>query len=160
MNHVGLMLKRGADMNQVLIQKCFEIFLPETDVDVLGVVIEPGRINYQVFDEYIKIWDQWKIQAVWRFTDSDETIRERPYQGIFPWEETLALTRAKDGKVDFYYQKRPLCIKITTQILHQNSTRLMLLAEAAVEILYGERDIVNMALRRLGAHDVPWNKEV
>jgi hypothetical protein len=153
------MIKRGVKMNIRRAERQVCLTLPEPRVEILGVHAAPGRIEYDISDGRVKLWDRWKVQIVYQSVDENGVVTEKQFQETVLWEDQFSENLTVDGERPPTYQTLPYCVKIATASSGSGSrlTLDMVAAtafEPGMENLQKERkerkDLVANALKRLG----------
>jgi hypothetical protein len=143
--------ERGVKMNLRRSEKQICLVLPEPCVEISGIHMEPGRIGHSFHEGCVKLWDQWKVQIMYRNVGEDGADTEKWFQETVLWEDEFPVEQPVGTPA---YQTKPYCVKIAVSRGTESCARLTLSAVAVTT--FGPEDakaserLMGNALKRLG----------
>jgi hypothetical protein len=147
-------MERGVKMDLRRSEKEFCLILPESCVEISGIHVEPGQIEYGFSDGHVKLWDHWKIQVMYLAAGEDGAAAEKQLQETVLWEDRFLAAQPEGGKYPPIYQTLPYCVRIAASKGTGSGSRLSL-SVVAVTAFGPDRerspkDLMESALKRLG----------
>lgn len=135
-------------------EKEFCLILPEPRVEISGVHVEPGQIEYGFADGHIQFWDHWKIQVMYLAVGEDGAAAEKQFQETVLWEDRFLAAQPDGGAYPPVYRTLPYCVRIAASKGAGSGSRLSL-SVVTVTAFEPDRersskDLVRNALKRLG----------